>query len=129
MVIDLCGGEAQLRDEPTQVEVALGIGGQSTEGGLAQQAKVRMVVHRPYPHRTLQAVEGERGRTLQPGISLAGLLHAVDDVVALPVAVDHRLDSGEVVLQVGIDRDDGIGLLHDLEHPRHDGGLMAYIAR
>ena len=96
---------------------------------MAQQAEVGMVVHRSYPHRTLQAIEGQRGRTLQPGISLTGLLYPVDDVVALPIAVDHRLDSREVILQIGIDRDDGIRLLHDLEHPRHDRGLMAYVTR
>ena len=62
---------AQLRDDPTQIEIALGVASQSIQRTTTHQTEVRMIVNRTNPHSTLQAIECQCRGALQERICRA----------------------------------------------------------
>lgn len=69
-------------------------------------------------------VERHGTHALEHGVGLAAHLHAVDDVVAFGEVVDHLRDGLEIILKVGINGDDGIGMVFHRHHAGHDSILV-----
>ena len=86
-----------------------------------------MVVDGIGAHGGHQLIEGQGRRALEHGIGLALLTHTIHDVGTLEVTVDHLGDGVDIVLQVGIDGDDGVGLGLERLHACHQGVLVAGI--
>ena len=58
---------------------------------------------------------------LEEGICLTRLLDPIDDIVALEVAIDHLFNSPQIILEVGINRDDDISFVLRCHEPSHHG--------
>ena len=70
-VVDGRRSIAQLRDDPTQIEIALRVASQSIQRTTTHQTEVRMIVNRTNPHSTLQAIECQCRGALQERIRRA----------------------------------------------------------
>ena len=66
----------------------------------AHQAVVRVVVNNLGPHGVQQLVETFCRKALEEGIRIALAAHAVHDVVALVIVIDHLIYRVDIVLKV-----------------------------
>ena len=127
VVVDHGRGESQRGHEAAEEEVALGEGEQGLERAAAHQAEVGVVEDQLRPHGAQQPVEGSRRGALEGGVCGAGAARAVHDVAPLPVEARHAGDGLDVVLQVSVDGDHGVGPVHRPFQAGPEGSLVAAI--
>ena len=85
-----------------------------------------MVENAVNAHGFLQMIEGLGRHAFEQWVGLSRHFHAIDNVVARQESIDHFGNTfAIVVLQVGIERDNGIGPVLSRHHSGHDGILMA----
>ena len=74
-----------------------------------------------------ESIVAFRGDAFEPRVGVPLAANAVHDLRARGVRVDHFLDRGDVVLQVGVDADDRVTARG--QHARQQRVLMSVIAR
>ena len=102
--------ETHLSDDATEEHITLVIALQRDCRATAEQAIIGMVVNNIYPKAFHQLVEAMRCGSLEPAIGAAGTPHSHHHLVACRIEAHHLAHRLWVVLEVGVDSDDGVGL-------------------
>ena len=69
------------------------------------EAKIRMVIDRLHTHPSEQLVEALRRTLFKEGVLLSVVADAIDNVCAVAVLIDHRVDGLNIILQIRVHRD------------------------
>ena len=127
VIVDAGGLISQQRHQPPDKEVALAVFKQGFHGSPRHEPIVGMIIHRLHPHLLHQRVEGQGGGALKPGIGLTLLPHAINDFLSFAISHHHVTNHLHIILQVGINGNDGIRPSARHFKSRHEGILMAHI--
>lgn len=87
-----------------------------------------MVIDDLRAHHREELIEALRGEALEEGVRLAAGAHAVDDLAAVEVSVDHRVHRVYVVLPVAVNGDRDIAFVLRLHEPGKNGVLVPAVA-
>ena len=105
------------------------MGKERTQRPLAQQAEVGMVIDRLAAHRGHEAVECLRRPAFEHAVRGTTCPHAIDHIGSFGIVLHHASNDIHIVLQVGINGDNGFGLIGHMLHSRPQSLLMTHIMR
>ena len=123
-----CALEADERYQPAQEEVDLLEVCKLLEDARTYKAIVSVVVDDLRAHHCKELIEALRGEALEEGVCLAAGAHAVDDLAAIEISIDHRVHRVYVVLPVAVNGDRDIALVLRLHESGKDGVLVPAVA-
>ena len=86
-----------------------------------------MIEDGPCTEAIHQPVEGQGRITLEERVAAAAVAHAVNNLEALAVVAHHLRDDTDVVLKVGIDGHDAVGLTGGGLHAGHQRVLVSAV--
>ena len=123
-----CALEADERYQPAQEEVDLLEVCKLLEDARTYKAIVSVVIDDLRAHHRKELIEALRGEALEEGVCLAAGAHAVDDLTAIEISIDHRVHRVYVVLPVAVNGDRDIALVLRLHESGKDGVLVPAVA-
>ena len=87
-----------------------------------------MVEHDIYAQCLHDLIEALGGKALEEGIRIALAAHAVHDIVALVIVIDHLIHRVDIVLKVCVHGDDHVRVIDRSQQTRQQRVLMAAVA-